>query len=89
MRPAFSPPLSAQAIKDSVPERSLEARAEQLQFMQTPPPLRSEVDENGNDLDLSGTELLGLPNPIEFRVTGEWVVSSYSIAQGSSRLLLP
>ena len=67
--------MSLQTILDSVPERSLEARAEQLQCLQTPPPLRSGVDENGNDLDLSGTDLLGLSNPMEFRVTAsEWMV---------------
>ena len=75
-------PLGGLVITDdivsSLPERDITTRADQLGCLETPTALRSDVDTDGESLNFLADTFLGLPNPMEFRVTASrWQVKNY------------
>ena len=63
------------SVFDSVTERNITTRADQLGCLQPPPAQRSGVNFDGIMIDFLSDTVLGLPNPLEFEVTADrWKV---------------
>ena len=71
LRPLMTPPPgdTPHAFLQTVPERSVEQRAEMLQCLQPPGALRSGINRDGEQIYFNRTTFLGLPNPLEFSVS--------------------
>ena len=73
--PLESTLLTNASILNTLPERDITTRADQLGCLQPPVALRSEVNENGAPIDFLSDTVLGLPNPLEFGVSANrWQV---------------
>ena len=82
LRPLGTPNQSLQVIEDTVDERSVETRAAALQCMESPAAVRtSQVDlDAARNIVFTGTEYLGINNPIIFVVTMEkWEVRASAV----------
>ena len=82
LRPWGTPNQSLEVIEDTVDERSVETRAAALQCMESPAAVRtSQVDLDADrNIVFTGTEYLGINNPIMFTVTMEkWEVRASAV----------
>ena len=76
VRPLNTPIPQRQTIIDSVSERRVPSRAVQLQCLQPPAAIRTNVDDDAGPVNSVGELFLGMPNPMVFPVASqEWEVS--------------
>ena len=71
----MSPAL--QTLISAASEQVIDDQARELLCLQPQTAFRTDINTNGVSIDFSGPMLLGIPNPMEFRVnTSEWEVSN-------------
>ena len=77
LRPLGTSVQSFEDIEATVDERSLQTRAADLQCMESPSAIRTQVDMDAELTRVfSGVDYLGISNPIAFEVNmKEWTVS--------------
>ena len=74
-----SAPLT-ETIVDTLTERNVTTRSDQLGCLQPPVALRSDVNQNGVPINFLNDSVLSLPNPLEFEVTADkWQVRKMSL----------
>ena len=81
LMPLGNVPLT-DTIVDSVRERNVTTRADQLGCLQPSVALRSDVNDDGGTINFLSDTVLGLSNPLEFEVTADrWQVRNILLLQ--------